>query len=220
VKLAPLASAFAVGGLSLALGYAALDLAGFESGLASTVDGEMEASGVAHPVTAVLLNFRAYDTWLELEVLLLAALAALQSRGAVSTAAIARGGDALHAWAVWALVPLMTVAAVHVLSSGTYGPGGAFQGGALLAAAAVLLRLNRRDVLRALPPSCVRALLALGVASFAAAAAVSLLLDRTMLEYAPDRAAAVILAIETAALLSIAAALATIVNAQLDCGPT
>jgi multisubunit Na+/H+ antiporter MnhB subunit len=127
VKLAPLATAFAVGGLALSLGYAALDLAAFESGLPSIVDREMEASGVTHPVTAVLLNFRAYDTWLELEVLLIAALAALRSHGAVSPPAIARGRDPLHAWAVWVLVPLMTVAAVHVLSSGAYGPGGAFQ---------------------------------------------------------------------------------------------
>jgi multisubunit Na+/H+ antiporter MnhB subunit len=215
VNLATLATAFAVGGLGLFLAYAALDMAAFQTGLASNVNLEMEASGVRHPVTAVLLNFRAYDTWLELEVLLIAAVAALQSRAAAPPPALKRERDPLHAWAVWALVPLMTIAAAHVLSSGAYGPGGAFQGGALLAAAIVLLRLNDKEALLTLPPACVRILLALGVASFAAAAGSSVVKGRMMLEYAPGHAAAMILAIETAALVSIAAALATIVNTQL-----
>ncbi len=37
----------------------------------------MAASGVEHPVTAVLLNFRGYDTLLEIAVLLLALLVML-----------------------------------------------------------------------------------------------------------------------------------------------
>ena len=38
------------------------------------IDAAMAQSGVDHPVTAVLLNFRAWDTLLELAVLLLALL--------------------------------------------------------------------------------------------------------------------------------------------------
>ncbi|MFN7139005.1 MAG: sodium:proton antiporter, partial [Limisphaerales bacterium] len=36
------------------------------NGLTMQVVEAMPMSGVEHPVTAVLLNFRSYDTWLEL----------------------------------------------------------------------------------------------------------------------------------------------------------
>jgi multisubunit Na+/H+ antiporter MnhB subunit len=42
----------------------------------------MPESGVDHPVTAVLLNFRSYDTLLEIAVLLLAVVVALALREA------------------------------------------------------------------------------------------------------------------------------------------
>ncbi|MFN2442615.1 MAG: sodium:proton antiporter, partial [Thermoanaerobaculia bacterium] len=44
------------------------------SGQLNLVTGQLSDSGVEHPVTAVLLNFRGYDTFLEMGVLLLAVL--------------------------------------------------------------------------------------------------------------------------------------------------
>ena len=55
------------------------------SGLTGVVDSQMANSGVEHPVTAVLLNFRGYDTWLELGVLLLAVMGVLLFQPADST---------------------------------------------------------------------------------------------------------------------------------------
>ena len=45
--------------------------------LPEAVAAHMAESGVEHPVTAVLLNFRGYDTLLEVAVLLLALLGVL-----------------------------------------------------------------------------------------------------------------------------------------------
>jgi multisubunit Na+/H+ antiporter MnhB subunit len=44
-------------------------------GLTAATEALLPESGVEHPVTAVLLNFRAYDTWLEIGVILLGLLA-------------------------------------------------------------------------------------------------------------------------------------------------
>ena len=46
------------------------------TGLAGDVEEKLDQSGAKNPVTAVLLNFRGYDTLLEVTVLLLAVLGA------------------------------------------------------------------------------------------------------------------------------------------------
>ncbi|HBH35695.1 MAG TPA: hypothetical protein DDW45_04780, partial [Gammaproteobacteria bacterium] len=56
------------------LGYALLSLPEQAVGLSEQVRVNMEMSGVQNPVTAVLLNFRGYDTLLEMAVLLAALL--------------------------------------------------------------------------------------------------------------------------------------------------
>ena len=60
--------------LAVGLGYAVLSLPAQAPGLTEVVAENVEASGVSNPVTAVLINFRAYDTLLEMGVLLLALL--------------------------------------------------------------------------------------------------------------------------------------------------
>lgn len=50
--------------------------------LRAQVAAQLPASGVDHPVTAVLLNFRGYDTLLEIAVLLVAVTAGLCARHA------------------------------------------------------------------------------------------------------------------------------------------
>jgi len=60
--------------LTMGLGYGVLSLPDQAEGLQKIVAGKMEVSGVSNPVTAVLLNFRGYDTLLEMVVLFLALL--------------------------------------------------------------------------------------------------------------------------------------------------
>ena len=103
------------------------------------ISAQLPNSGVTNPVTAVLLNFRAYDTLLELAVLLAAALGILAmgpARPPYRTA-----GPLLKGLIRW-LVPLLILTAGYLLWAGAHAPGGAFQAGALLAAAAVMLRLG------------------------------------------------------------------------------
>ena len=84
--------------LTMGLGYGVLSLPDQAEGLQKIVAGKMEVSGVSNPVTAVLLNFRGYDTLLEMVVLFLA-LRQSRRRGIQDTAA-PRGlqQQVLHVW--------------------------------------------------------------------------------------------------------------------------
>jgi multisubunit Na+/H+ antiporter MnhB subunit len=63
--------------LGMALTAAIIDLPEPAIALGARVAAHLPESGVRHPVTAVLLNFRGYDTLLEVAVLLLAVLGVL-----------------------------------------------------------------------------------------------------------------------------------------------
>jgi multisubunit Na+/H+ antiporter MnhB subunit len=176
------------------------------SGLRDAVTGQMPASGVAHPVTAVLLNFRGYDTLLEVAVLLLALIATWSLRLARPPAGRDRPGLVLQAL-VRLLVPLFIVLAGYLLWLGAHAPGGAFQAGALLAGAGVLLTLAEGRPLGPLAPAALRGLAVLGVAVFLAVALLALGGGR-LLEYPRGQAGLLILLIEAASTVSIGLALA------------
>ena len=98
--------------------------------LAGQVAANLVDSGVTNPVTAVLLNFRAYDTLLELAVLL-AALLGIFALGPARPG-FKEGGPVLDGLIRW-LVPLLIVTGGYLLWVGAHAPGGAFQAAALLA---------------------------------------------------------------------------------------
>jgi multisubunit Na+/H+ antiporter MnhB subunit len=181
-------------------------------GLTAEAAARLEASGVAHPVTAVLLNYRGYDTWLEVGVLLLAVLAVLILRREhdLSGVPVATSDDPLLGWVVRWLLPVMLLTGGYLLWLGTSGPGGAFQAGAVLAAAAVLLLLAGHRSITALPGGWLRLALTLGFAAFLLLALALLLGGRRLLEYPSGAAGALILLVETAVTLSIAATLAAL----------
>ncbi|TVQ86742.1 MAG: sodium:proton antiporter, partial [Chromatiaceae bacterium] len=79
-------------------------------------------AGMANPATAVLLNYRAYDTLLEL-VLLFAAILGIWSVGPAHPGFVPAGA-ALRAMVGWA-VPLLLLAAGYMLWVGFDAPGGA-----------------------------------------------------------------------------------------------
>ena len=170
------------------------------------IAGALDVSGVSHPVTAVLLNFRGYDTLLELVVLLIAlagvrCLAPLPPpRGSAPVGGVLRELASL-------LLPVLVLVAVYLLWAGATRPGGAFQGGALLAAAGILALLAGRDRFlwrlehRLWPLAC------LGVAVFLAVAAGTLAAGGVLLGLPSAHAGTLILVIEGFALLSIAVTL-------------
>lgn len=174
--------------------------------LPERVAASLAASGVEHPVTAVLLNFRGYDTLLEVAVLLLALLGMLAA-GVAPLRPAAFRADPLLATLARALAPLMVLVAGYLLWAGAFRPGGAFQAGAVLAAAGVLLRLAGFLPAWTLPGLRLRVALIAGFAIFLLAAAAGLFAG-AMLRYPPDHAGAVILVIEAGLTLSLGLILA------------
>lgn len=129
----------------------------------------LDAHPVSNAVTAVLLDLRAYDTFLEMGVLALAALGALMLRAtgpAPGQALPPARTSRLLPGVAGVLVPFMILAAVYLYWAGTGRSGGAFPAGALLAAAGVLLFLTGADRLAAQDDARWRAVLGLGLAAF------------------------------------------------------
>ena len=173
--------------------------------LAELALGRVPESGVSNPVTAVLLNFRAYDTLLELAVLLAAILGIWSTGPAVS--GFLTAGPALQALTAL-VVPLLVLSAGYLLWVGGYAPGGAFQAGALLGAAGVILRLSGRSSAGLPPLPWLRLVVVLGVLVFASIGLGLMTLGADFLTFPPTGAKWLILVIEAAATLSIGATLA------------
>jgi multisubunit Na+/H+ antiporter MnhB subunit len=175
-------------------------------GLAGEVAARLERSGVESPVTAVLLNFRAYDTLLELGVLWLALLG-VWSAGAPTPPPPSPPAGPVVSALVRQLVPVMVLVAAYLLWVGASAPGGAFQAGAILAGSGVLLLLSGMPfprAARALPPD---PLVVLGFALFLGVGVALALAGGRFLELPPERAGGLILLVEVAATISIATVL-------------
>ncbi|WPL16366.1 putative monovalent cation/H+ antiporter subunit B [Thiorhodovibrio winogradskyi] len=180
-------------------------LASPTTGLAELARTELGRAGVTNPVTAVLLNFRALDTLLELAVLL-AALLGIWSLAA-ATPGYQRAGPVYAGMVAW-VVPLLILTAGYLLWIGAKAPGGAFQAGALLAAAGVILRLGGAEA-AGLPGAVAQRWLAVaGIAVFALVGLGTLLAGRGFLNYPPAWSGWLILLIEIFATLTIATLLA------------
>lgn len=174
---------------------------------ALAVDQLLPQSGVSHPVTAVLLNFRSWDTLLELAVLLSAALGILNLGSARQVHDHAAPlTDALASL----LVPLLVLTAGYLLWVGAFAPGGAFQAGAVLASAAVVIHLTRRAQLPQVGLVSLRLLLVVGLLLFVVIGLLPMLAGAAFLQYPQAFAGLLILLIEAAAMLSIAAMLTVV----------
>ena len=101
--------------LAVGLGYTVLSLPDHAEGLRKIVTDQMEVSGVSNPVTAVLLNFRGYDTLLEMVVLLLALLG-VWTVGGKALRRQAAPGPVLDTLARL-LVPVLLLVAAYLLWS-------------------------------------------------------------------------------------------------------
>lgn len=194
--------------LALGLGYAVLSLSPQAPGLSVSVAENLEVSGVSNPVTAVLLNFRGYDTLLEMAVLLLALLG-VWSIGFVPARQEGVPGPVLEMLSRL-LVPLLIVIAGYLLWVGAHAPGGAFQAGSVVAAAGVLLFLSGWHPETIFSDLGLRLSLVLGLVVFIAVAVAMILLGRQLLYYPVANAGALILLIEAAATISIGVTLAAL----------
>ncbi len=172
--------------------------------LSEQVISQLPVSGVGNPVTAVLLNFRAYDTLLELAVVLTAVLTVLTLNEKRADYEVS--SPLLQGMTRW-LVPLLVVTAGYLLWVGADAPGGAFQAGAMLAAAMILLQLAYPSMRQEFNLYLLKVLLVIGIFIFVLVGLWMMSLNDDFLAFTPAWAGALILIIETAATLSIATAL-------------
>ena len=194
--------------VAVGLAYVVAGLSARSAGLSTEVAANLAASGVSNPVTAVLLNYRGYDTLLELFVLLLALLG-VWSLGGVSLRRAPPPGRVLDTL-VRLLVPLMILVAAYLLWVGAHAPGGAFQAGAVLGAAGVLLLLSGWRLRAWLVSLPVRLVLVAGPAAFLVMAVITLLIEGRLLAYPVAWAGVLILVLEAMATLSIGLTLAAL----------
>ena len=123
--------------------WALLQLPSADGYLSHTVLAHLDEAGASHPVTAVLLNFRAWDTLLEVAILLLAVVAAwsLGERQVPARETVHPAGAEVLQGLVRLLLPFIILVAGYLVWRGGHAPGGAFQAGTLLAAGGILLLL-------------------------------------------------------------------------------
>lgn len=160
-------------------------------------------SGVDHSVTAVLLNFRGYDTLLEMAVLMVAVVVAFAVREVqVDESPSPVLDNPVLEGLLPLLIPLAVMVAVYLVWSGAHQPGGAFQAGALVAAIGILLRLTGNEVPKP-PPVVLNIGLVSGFAVFVVIAVMAVPAGRPLLTYPPGQAGALILVVELALTLSI-----------------
>ena len=201
-----IARAFVAAAVALGLVAVLVDVPDPSDGLLGDVSANLADAGVHQPITAVLMNFRGYDTLFEIVVLITASLTIGAGR---SVRIDARSGSNLVRALADALLPFCIVLAAYFLWRGSNGPGGAFQGGAVLAGGAVVSMLAGRLRRPRLTVWWSRAALILGPASFLLVALPRFVEGAPFLQYAPRSASRAIFAIELASLLTIALVLAS-----------
>lgn len=191
-------------------------------GLVDRALAELPASGVDNPVTAVLLNFRAYDTLLEVGVLLLALFGLFALQPAVwraSETAFLR--DTLILTALGRLlVPTMLLASGYLLWAGTKVAGGAFQAAAVLGGGGVLLLLGGMATPAALNAPLTRVLAIAGFAFFLAVGFGVMLAGRPFLDYPLPWSYPLIFAVEAALTVSIGVILALLYAGSAQVPPS
>lgn len=195
-----------LGGLLAALLWALSHVPARGVGLWGMVEPRLATAGAENAVTAVLLNFRGYDTLLEMVVLLLALLSIWSLHVSPLVCPAEPAGHVLR-FGASLLVPLMIVVAGYLLWAGAARAGGAFQSGAVIASAGILLLLADSPVLGG-HALAVRVGITLGVVVFLGVGLACLMAGYRFLEYPSGLAKSAIILIEMTAAVSIGLVLA------------
>ena len=180
-------------------------------GLTAAAEAMLPKSGVEHPVTAVLLNFRAYDTWLEIGVILLGLLAIFAAGGInLYRRPIVAIEDPLLRQVILFSTPVLFLFGAFLLYFGKTGPGGAFQAAVLWGAIGIMLHLGGWPVFVVIPRWMRQLILTIGLGFFLLLGFLFMAGGDALFEYPPAHAGILILIVETLAAISIAAALTAI----------
>lgn len=190
------------GTLFAGLTYTVLSLPQQSEGLAKTVSAHIQNSGVSNPVTAVLINFRAYDTMLEMAVLFIALLGVYSLNSSkeelkplLQSPVLKRLGGIL--------VPVLLLLSAYLLWVGVHAPGGAFQAGSILSSTGILVFLSGWKLDLSSKDFFIRLLLSISLLTFLLVSAVTLFISHTLLEFSPTQASYFIFILEVTATVSI-----------------
>ncbi len=180
-------------------------------GLTAAAEAFLPESGVEHPVTAVLLNFRAYDTWLEIGVILMGLLAIFAVGGIkVYRKPNMAAQDPMLRQVIMFFTPVLFLFGAFLLYFGKTGPGGAFQAAVLWGAIGILLHLGGKSIIEEIPRWLRQLILTVGILFFLVLGFLFVAGGNALFEYPRAYAGLLILIIETLAAISIAAALTAI----------
>jgi multisubunit Na+/H+ antiporter MnhB subunit len=179
--------------------------------LAPTVMENLAHSGLGNPVAGVLFVYRALDTLLEKVVLLLAllgvwSLAPDSVWGGIPGLRVYAQPDSTLTFLAQLLPPVGIVVAIYMCWVGAKEPGGAFQGGTVLAAMWLLVMIAGLTSVPSTSQPWLRLLLVVGPVIFLAIGLAGMVLANAFL--APSGyAKPMIVAVEVALTLSIGVAL-------------
>lgn len=176
-------------------------------GLGREAADHLALSGVDNPVTAVLLNFRGYDTMLEVMVFLLGAITVWSITHAPFPARVPDPSP-VQAAAVRFLAPLICLIGAYLIWQGAYQTGGAFQGGAVLSAGIVLLLISDYIWVPRMHSLPLRFGMTLGPLLFILLALWGAVAQGSLLQLPPERAASFLLFLEAGGGISIGLILA------------
>jgi multisubunit Na+/H+ antiporter MnhB subunit len=184
--------------------------------LANEAVQHLPGLGMGNAVTGVLIAYRAFDTLLEKVVLLLAlvgiwSLAKDRYWGGIPGASSIPATNGALILLARLLPPIGIVVAVYILWVGATDPGGAFQGGAILAAMWLLVMLAGLRDAPAISHPGVRLCVTVGPAAFIAVGLTGFALPTGFLSYPDSIAKPLIIAVESVLTLSIAVILGLLV---------
>lgn len=153
----------------------------------------LEETAVPNFVTAVLADYRGYDTMFETMVIFCAGITVLailrrthrRSRKEVRPRPQRAGADVILQTTARLLVPPMQIFALYVVAHGHHSPGGGFQGGVILGASFILLALSydMNLVLRRFRERALLRFSAVGVLIYSGIGVVSMALGGNLLDY-------------------------------------
>jgi multisubunit Na+/H+ antiporter MnhB subunit len=173
-------------------------------------------AGLGNPVTAVLMSYRSLDTMLEKMVLILAVVGVWsvgtdEAWGGAPAPLRRPKPYAAMVFLAQTLAPVGALIGIHIFWTGANAPGGAFQGGALLAAMWMVVMMARLAEPPRVDTQWLRLALVAGPAVFLIAGLAGEVATGSFFAYPPDLAKPIILFIEAFMVLSIAAALPMLV---------
>lgn len=184
--------------------------------LAPEAARHLAETGLGNPITAVLLSYRSFDTMLEKVVLVLAvvgvwSLAADQYWGGAVGNPRGAEPDGTRALLAQVFPPLGILIGIHMVWVGADEPGGAFQGGAILAAMWMITMMAGLTEMPSIRSRLLRLVLVAGPAVFVAVGVAGVAFASGVFAYPTGFAKPLILFIEAFMTLSIAVTLPVLV---------